>query len=72
MAAWAQLFGLVSFEIFGQFNRVVEARKEFFAHAVAELGRTAGLRSVPDADPVTADASGGGGPGAVLGGQAGG
>ncbi|GAA2364365.1 TetR/AcrR family transcriptional regulator [Streptomyces cuspidosporus] len=42
-AAWAQLFGLVSFEVFGQFNKVVEAREEFFAHAVAALGRATGL-----------------------------
>ncbi|MGY0055956.1 TetR/AcrR family transcriptional regulator [Streptomyces sp. LZ34] len=43
VAAWAQLFGLVSFELFGQFNNLVEAREEFFARAVATLGRTAGL-----------------------------
>ncbi|MES4903923.1 MULTISPECIES: TetR/AcrR family transcriptional regulator [unclassified Streptomyces] len=43
IAAWAQLFGLVSFELFGQFNNVVEAREEFFAQAVAGLGRTVGL-----------------------------
>jgi AcrR family transcriptional regulator len=43
IAAWAQLFGLVSFELFGQFNNLVEAREEFFAQAVAALGRTAGL-----------------------------
>lgn len=45
VAAWSQLFGLVSFEIFGQFNRVVEARDSFFRHAVEELGRTVGLLS---------------------------
>ncbi|MFJ4901172.1 MULTISPECIES: TetR/AcrR family transcriptional regulator [unclassified Streptomyces] len=43
VAAWAQLFGLVSFEIFGQFDRVVEARAAFFRQAVEELGRTVGL-----------------------------
>jgi AcrR family transcriptional regulator len=30
MAAWTQLFGMVSFELFGQFNRVIESRPEFF------------------------------------------
>jgi hypothetical protein len=30
MAGWTQLFGIVSFELFGQFNNVVEARAEFF------------------------------------------
>ncbi|WP_328868025.1 TetR/AcrR family transcriptional regulator [Streptomyces sp. NBC_00304] len=43
VAAWAQLFGLVSFEVFGQFDRVVEARAAFFRQAVEELGRTVGL-----------------------------
>jgi AcrR family transcriptional regulator len=43
VSAWAQLFGLVSFELFGQFNRVVEAREQVFRHAVHELGRAVGL-----------------------------
>lgn len=43
VAAWSQLFGLLSFEIFGQFHRVVEAREVFFRHAVTELARTVGL-----------------------------
>lgn len=43
VAAWSQLFGLLSFEIFGQFNHVVEAREVFFRQAVTELARTVGL-----------------------------
>ncbi|MFD6416087.1 TetR/AcrR family transcriptional regulator [Streptomyces sp. NPDC060194] len=43
VAAWSQLFGLISFELFGQFNRVVEAPEAFFAHAVHRLGREVGL-----------------------------
>ncbi|MEU3842921.1 TetR/AcrR family transcriptional regulator [Streptomyces sp. NPDC028635] len=43
VAAWAQLFGLVNFELFGQFNRVVEDRAEFFRHAVLRLGEGVGL-----------------------------
>ncbi|MFI0822597.1 TetR/AcrR family transcriptional regulator [Streptomyces sp. NPDC021098] len=43
VAAWAQLFGLISFELFGQFQKVVEAREEFFAHTAAALGRQVGL-----------------------------
>ncbi|MEV7404485.1 TetR/AcrR family transcriptional regulator [Streptomyces sp. NPDC091267] len=43
VAAWSQLFGLLSFELFGQFNRVVEAREVFFRQAVAELARAVGL-----------------------------
>lgn len=44
-AAWAQLFGLVGFEVFGQFHDVVHAREEFFDRAAADLGRGIGLRS---------------------------
>lgn len=43
IAAWAQLSGLVSFELFGQFERVVDARDAFFEHAVAGLARGVGL-----------------------------
>ena len=43
VAAWAQLFGLVCFELFGQFNRVVEDREAFFRHAA---GQTRPRRSV--------------------------
>ncbi|WP_406349728.1 TetR/AcrR family transcriptional regulator [Streptomyces sp. NBC_01597] len=44
VAAWAQLFGLVGFELFGQFNRVVEDREKFFRYAVVQLARGVGLR----------------------------
>jgi AcrR family transcriptional regulator len=43
VAAWAQLYGLVGFEVFGQFNRLVEDREPFFRHAVAQLGHGVGL-----------------------------
>ncbi|MFJ6015411.1 TetR/AcrR family transcriptional regulator [Streptomyces sp. NPDC092952] len=43
IAAWSQLFGLVSFEIFGQFHRVVDDREVFFREAVTALARTVGL-----------------------------
>ncbi|MFF0474763.1 TetR/AcrR family transcriptional regulator [Streptomyces sp. NPDC004284] len=43
VAAWAQLFGLVSFEVFGQFNNVVEDRDTFFATAAGRLGQDVGL-----------------------------
>ncbi|MEV5846387.1 TetR/AcrR family transcriptional regulator [Streptomyces sp. NPDC051985] len=42
-AAWAQLFGLVGFELFGQFERVVEDREQFFRHAAAQLAHGVGL-----------------------------
>ncbi|MFJ6718126.1 TetR/AcrR family transcriptional regulator [Streptomyces sp. NPDC091259] len=43
VAAWAQLVGLVSFELFGQFNRVVEDRADFFAHAADRMAHEVGL-----------------------------
>ncbi|MEU7008917.1 TetR/AcrR family transcriptional regulator [Streptomyces sp. NPDC046332] len=47
VAVWSQLFGLVSFEVFGQFNRVVEDREAFFTSATARLGRDIGLLPRP-------------------------
>ncbi|WP_405584610.1 TetR/AcrR family transcriptional regulator [Streptomyces sp. NBC_01190] len=35
---WAQLFGLISFELFGHFNQVVEDPAAFFAQTVRETG----------------------------------
>ena len=43
VAAWAQLCGLVGFELFGQFRRVVEDRAPFFRHAVTGLAWGVGL-----------------------------
>ncbi len=43
LVAWSGLFGLVSFELFGQFENVVTDRDAFFDHAAASLGRLAGL-----------------------------
>ncbi|WUH95035.1 TetR/AcrR family transcriptional regulator [Streptomyces sp. NBC_00433] len=45
VAAWAQVFGIVSFELFGQFNQVVEARGEFFEQAAVALAAQVGLRT---------------------------
>ncbi|WP_225095893.1 TetR/AcrR family transcriptional regulator [Streptomyces sp. CoH27] len=44
VAAWAQLFGLVGFELFGQFTNVVEDREAFFRHAVTQLAHGVGIR----------------------------
>ncbi|WP_374935469.1 WHG domain-containing protein [Streptomyces sp. SM13] len=49
VAAWAQLFGLISFELFGQYNRVVEAREPLFLQTAGELARSVGLRGVTTA-----------------------
>lgn len=43
VASWAELFGLVGFELFGQFHRVVEDRETFFRHAVVRLAHGVGL-----------------------------
>jgi hypothetical protein len=62
VAAWAQLFGIVSFELFGQFNQVVEAREAFFEQAAAALAVQVGLPPGRGADD---DAPGGGSDGAA-------
>ncbi|MFJ3857289.1 TetR/AcrR family transcriptional regulator [Streptomyces sp. NPDC090085] len=46
VAAWAQLAGMVSFELFGQFHRVVEDRAAFFAHTAGRLAYAVGLPTV--------------------------
>lgn len=46
VAAIAETFGLVSFELFGQFRRVVEDREPFFRHAVRRLALGVGLADV--------------------------
>ena len=43
LTTWSALFGLLSFELFGQFENVVTDRAAFFDHAAASLGRLAGL-----------------------------
>ncbi len=43
VTCWAGLFGLLSFELFGQFENVITDRAAFFGHAVLGLGRMAGL-----------------------------
>jgi len=47
VAAWAELYGLIGFELFGQFNRVVEDREPFFRHAVTRLAHGVGLLDTP-------------------------
>jgi AcrR family transcriptional regulator len=43
MTSWVLLFGLVSFELFGQFNNVIEARAEFFAGQLEFMADLMGL-----------------------------
>jgi AcrR family transcriptional regulator len=42
--AWTQLFGMISFELFGQFVGSFEPADGLFAHAVAQLADFVGLR----------------------------
>jgi AcrR family transcriptional regulator len=50
VAAWAELYGLVNFELFGQFHRIVEDREPFFRHAVERLARGVGLADAQGPD----------------------
>lgn len=43
VGAWAELFGLISFELFGQFTNMIDARDEFFEQAARRLGIGVGL-----------------------------
>jgi len=43
LIAWTQLFGMVSFELFGQFTGVLEPADDFFGYAVNQLADQAGV-----------------------------
>lgn len=43
IVVWSQLFGMISFELFGQFVGSVDPADEFFAHAVEQLVDFVGL-----------------------------
>ncbi|TDC76331.1 TetR/AcrR family transcriptional regulator [Streptomyces hainanensis] len=49
LAAWAQLIGLVSFEVFGQYNGAITAHEVFFAHAAHRLAVEVGVAAGPAA-----------------------
>jgi AcrR family transcriptional regulator len=44
VTAWTQLFGMISFELFGQFVGSFEPADALFAHAVAQLAQYVGFR----------------------------
>jgi AcrR family transcriptional regulator len=48
MAAWAQLFGLISFELFGQFVGTAEPADGLFAYSVEDLADHLGLPAAGD------------------------
>jgi AcrR family transcriptional regulator len=43
VAAWTQVFGIISFELFGQFHRVIDDVTPVFERALLEMGRMVGL-----------------------------
>jgi AcrR family transcriptional regulator len=45
VAAWTQLFGIISFELFGHFHRVLDDVSPVFERALLEMGRVVGLPS---------------------------
>ncbi|GGQ17924.1 AcrR family transcriptional regulator [Actinomadura coerulea] len=42
--AWAALYGTVSFELFGQYNNVIEERTAYFDYTMTLMARLVGLR----------------------------
>ncbi|WP_106403664.1 TetR/AcrR family transcriptional regulator [Actinocorallia populi] len=44
LMVWSQLFGLITFEVFGQFAGSADPAGPFFRHAVARMADFAGLR----------------------------
>ncbi len=45
MIAWTQLFGALSFELFGQLNNVIDAREAWFDHQARAMADFIGVRS---------------------------
>jgi AcrR family transcriptional regulator len=43
LTSWAGVFGVISFELFGQFSNVITDLPAYFDYAVASLGRLVGL-----------------------------
>jgi AcrR family transcriptional regulator len=43
MLAWTQLFGMISFELFGQFARTFEPADELFEYSVVRMAQLVGL-----------------------------
>lgn len=46
LTAWAGLYGTVSFEVFGQYDNLLDdqARADYFDHGMTLLGRLIGLK----------------------------
>ena len=44
MIAWTEIFGAISFDLFGRLNNVIEERRPWFDHQVAAMADFVGLR----------------------------
>ncbi|MEU3980568.1 TetR/AcrR family transcriptional regulator [Streptomyces sp. NPDC026672] len=44
---WTQLFGLVTFEVFGRLDDLIDARREYFEHQILVMADLAGLDGGP-------------------------
>ena len=53
VAAWTQLFGMISFELFGHFHNVIDDVDPVFDRTLLEMGRLVGFPP-PRAAPVRA------------------
>lgn len=49
LVAWTQLFGMISFELFGQLAGSVDPADEFFSYAVEQMAGFAGIPPAPGA-----------------------
>jgi AcrR family transcriptional regulator len=49
MTAWIQLFGAVTFELFGQLNNTIDERRPFFEYQMLAMARLIGLTAPPPA-----------------------
>ncbi|HET9143665.1 TetR/AcrR family transcriptional regulator [Actinophytocola sp.] len=44
LIGWTELFGAISFELFGRFNDTIDERRDWFDHQVRVMGAFVGLR----------------------------
>jgi len=56
VAAWTQLFGIISFELFGHFHKVIDEVSPVFDRALLEMGRLVGLPAPRSSRGPTVDA----------------
>ena len=65
--AWTQLYGMISFELFGQLVGSVDPSTDFFQHATEQMADLVGLPPVRATKPATASGRPAGEPGTTAG-----